>query len=222
MRHPIRCRVLAVFSVALLLAAAPARAQESKDPWDGANRDKWQQPEQVMDELGLKAGSWVADVGCGSGYFTYHLADRVMPQGRVYAVDIREKLINEMSHQALGKWLIQVKPVLGAPDNPHLPRGRFDAILLVHSYHEMPEHDAMTEAFYRALRPGGRLGIIEFAAPDSQQRDESYKRHKIPASTVKEEILRHGFEFVATEPGFIVPGEDGAKQYFLLFAKPGD
>ncbi len=220
MRHRIIRKILAGFNLVLLLAIAAARAQESKDPWDGANRDKWQRPEQVMDELGLKLGSWVADVGCGSGYFTYHLADRVTPQGRVYAVDIREELISQMSHQALSKWLIQVKPVVGAPDDPHLPRGRFDAIMLVHSYHEMPEHDAMTEAFYRALRPGGRLGIIEFVAPDTQPRDESYKRHKIPASTVKEEVLRHGFEFVATEPGFTVPGEDWAKQYFLLFAKP--
>ncbi len=211
-------KTLAVLSL-LFLTAALAHAQQSQDPWTWPNRDKWQRPAQVMDELGLKPGSWVADVGCGPGYFTYHLADRVTPQGRVYAVDIQEKLINQMSHQVLSKWLIQVRPVLGKPDNPRLPRGRFDAILLVHSYHEMRDHDAMTEALYRALRPGGRLGIIEFAAPDSQPREDSYRRHRIQASTVKEEILRHGFEFVASEPSFQVPDEPQVKQFFLLFAK---
>lgn len=212
-------KTLAVLSLCLL-AATLALAQQSQDPWEWPNRDNWQRPEQVMDELGLKPGSWVADVGCGSGYFTYHFADRVTPQGRVYAVDIQEKLINQINHQALSKWLIQIKPVVGAANNPRLPRGRFDAILLVHSYHEMRDHDAMTEAFFRALRPGGRLGIIEFTAPDSQPREQSYARHKIQASVVKEEILRHGFEFVGNEPSFTVPDEPKVKQFFLLFAKP--
>jgi predicted methyltransferase len=206
-----------------LSAAAGQAGSTNADPWDWPERDRWQHPEEVMDELRLRAGSQVADVGCGSGYFTYHLADRVGPQGKVYAEDIQPKLIRGLWHQALSRWLVQVRPVLGEEDNPHLPRQRLDAILVVDSYHEMRAHEAMVKAFYRALRPGGFLGIIEFEAPDNQPRDDAYKHHQIPPRTVREEIAAQGFEFIGNEPGFRIPGASwGRNQYFLLFEKPDE
>lgn len=206
---------------ALGLSAAADQEAATADPEYWAERDKWQRPEEVMNDLRLRAGSQVADVGCGEGYFTFHLAGRVGPQGRVYAEDIQPDLIRGLWHRALSRWLVQVRPVLSEESDPRLPRQRLDAILLVLSYHEMHGHDAMVKAFYHALRPGGLVGVIEFEAPDNQPRQEAYTRHRIPARTVKEEFTRQGFQFVATEPGFS-PSGTKRKQFFLLFAKPGE
>lgn len=217
-----KLKSLAHYSIfALFLAVLPAVSQQdsSQNPWEWQNRDKWQKPEEVMNELRLREGSKVADVGCGSGYFTFHLAERVGPQGKVYAVDIQPDLIRQLWHQSLTKWLVQVRPVFGEVDNPRLPSHSLDAILLVHSYHEMREHDAMVNAFYLALKPGGLLGIIEFLGPDEQPREESYKLHQIPPHTVREEVTGHGFLFVGNEQAFDAPGFN-KKQYFLLFKEP--
>lgn len=219
-RHSVpRLSALGVPAGAGLSAAADQQSSAAAHPWDWPERDKWQRPEEVMNELHLRTGSRVADVGCGSGYFTFHLAGRVGPQGKVYAEDIQPELICTLWHQVLSKWLVQVRPVLGDEDNPHLPRQRLDAVLLVHSYHEMRPHAVLVKALYRALRPGGLLGIIEFEAPENQPRDDSYKHHRIPLRTVREEMAAQGFEFVAKEPGFKSPGAS-RNQYFLLFEKP--
>jgi predicted methyltransferase len=221
-RHGVpRLSALGLPAGAGLSAAADQQSSAPAHPWDWPERDKWQRPEEVMNELHVRVGSRVADVGCGSGYFTFHLAGRVGPQGKVYAEDIQPELIHTLWHQVLSKWLVQVRPVLGDQDNPHLPRQRLDAILLVHSYHEMRPHEVLVKAFYRALRPGGLLGIIEFEAPDNQPRDDSYQHHRIPLRTVREEITAQGFEFVAKEPGFKAPeASKDRNQYFLLFEKP--
>jgi arsenite methyltransferase len=212
-----RFRICIIF-LALNVAARAGLGQQSPCPWDPQNRDKWQRPEEVMDDLRIKPGSVVADVGCGRGYFAIHLADRVGPQGKVYAVDINEDEIDGLQHKVLSEWLVQVKAQVGADDNPYLPRGRVDAILVVHAYHEMHEHDAMVEAFYRALKPRGLLGIIEFDAPDDQPRDESYEKHRIPPRVVRQEITSHRFRFVAAEPGFKA-GTEKRNQSFLVFEK---
>jgi len=215
----LRCLIL----VLVLLGALPALAQQTasqQDPWK--KRDAWQRPEEVMNALRLRPGSAVADVGCGRGYFTHHLADRVGPQGEVYAVDIEHELIDGIRHQALSKWLVQVKAVLGAPDDPHLPAHALDAILVVLAYHEMRDYDAMLESFYRALKPGGLLGIIEFNVRNLQPRSAYFEQHQIPPQVVREEVTHHHFRFLQDEPGFSVPGGSGRDQYFLLFEKPQD
>jgi len=223
MRFPAKSRVIRppVF-LALILAAtlAPQRAR-AQDPWEARNRDAWQRPDEVMNILGLKPGSVVADAGCGKGYFTFHLADRVGPQGKVYAVDIKKDLIADLQREAEAKSLSQIEPVVGAPDDPHLPLGTLDAILVVDAYHEMHDYDAMLETFYRALKPGGLLGIIDFEAELGQGRSTYFEQHKLPAVVVREDATRHQFGFLYNEPGFTVP-QEGRKLYFLLFEKPRD
>ena len=221
-RHKVRLPGLLL--AALVLSVLPALGQggsTNPNPWDSSERDKWQRPEEVMNVLRLRAGSAVADVGCGRGYFTYRLANRVGPQGEVFAVDIQPELIDELRHQALSKWLVQVKAVLGAPDDPHLPAHALDAILVVHAYHEMRDYDAMLESFYRALKPGGLLGIIDFSVSDHQPRSAYFEQHQIPSQVVREEVTRHHFRLLEKEPGFSVPGSSWrSDQFFLLFDKP--
>jgi ubiquinone/menaquinone biosynthesis C-methylase UbiE len=206
--------------LAALLALAPQTASQ-EDPKEWRKRDAWQHPEEVMNALRLKPGSTVADVGCGRGYFTYQLADRVGPQGEVYAVDIKQELIDGVRHQALSRWLVQVKALLGAPDDPHLPAHRLDAILVVHAYHEMRDYDAMLESFYRALKPGGLLGIIEFSVRNHQPRSTYFEQHKIPPEIVRGEATHHRFRLLHNEPRFSdAASGSGRDQYFLVFEKP--
>jgi predicted methyltransferase len=223
MRFPTKSRVIRppVFLALMLAAVLASQRARAEDPWGAKNRDAWQRPDEVMNALGLRPASAVADVGCGKGYFAFHLADRVGPQGKVYAVDVKKDLIADLRRKAEAKKLSQIEPVVGAADDPHLPPGTLDAILVVDAYHEMHDYDAMLEAFYRALKPGGLLGIIDFEAEPGEERSTYFQQHKLPPAVVRQDATRHRFRFLHNEPGFAVP-QEGRKLFFLLFEKPRD
>jgi predicted methyltransferase len=172
----------------------------------------------VLDALGVKAGTRVADIGSGSGYFTFRLAAVVGAEGRVYAVDIDEEAINKVRERKEREKLAQVEPILGESADPRLPQD-LDAVLIVDTYYEFREYDRMREATFRALKPGGRLMIIDGEAPAGRPRTEYHRLHSIPAELVREEVARHGFVFKESRPGFSDP-EYGKKMYFLIFERP--
>jgi len=207
----------------LLIAAAlivPVRTRSAgADAWAWPTRDTWQRPQEVMDELGLKAGSAVADVGCGDGYFTFRLADRVGPEGRVYAVDIQADQIKKILQQASEKKLPQITGIVGDADNPHLPPGALDGILVVKAYHEFDAHDAMLAHFLAALKPGGRLAIIDYIAEPGQPRSEYTSHHRIPPGLVQEEVGQDGFKLIRREDDIRIP-DDSRILFFLLFDRP--
>jgi predicted methyltransferase len=205
---------MACLTVALLWAGAALAGQD-----DGKARDAWQRPEAVMDALGIKPGSVVGDIGAGGGYFTFHLAQRVGPKGKVYAEDILEDEVNKIRERAAKEKLSQVEAILGAKDDPKLPEGSLDAVLIVNAYHEMREHDAMLRAVFRALKPGGLLAIIDAPAPPGEPRESYFDRHRIPEQFVRDETARNGFSFTRQEPGFHSP-ERGRDYFFLIFKKP--
>src|SRR4030095_12824222 len=140
--------------LALPFLAAPLHSQ---DEWK--IRDTWGKPQEVMDVLGIKAGSAVADVGAGEGYFTFRLAARVGPTGKVYAEDILDDRLDKIRTRATTQKLAQIETILGATDDPRLPAEQLDVVLVVNAYHEMREYDAMLRGMFRALKPGGLLGI---------------------------------------------------------------
>lgn len=198
-----------------LLCAATALAGQD----DSKARDAWQKPEAVMDALGIKTGSAVADIGAGGGYFTFHLAQRVGPKGKVYAEDILEDEVNKIRDRAAKEKLLQIEAVLGSKDDPKLPEGSIDSILIVNAYHEMREHDAMLRAVFRALKPGGLLAIIDAPSEPGEPREKYYDRHRIPEQFVREDAAHNGFNFLRQEPGFHSP-ERGRDYFFLVFKKP--
>lgn len=207
-------RPAAALLMATSLSLLPT-ASSGADP-----RDRWQRPREVMDTLGVRAGSVVADVGSGDGYFAFHLARRVGPKGRVLAVDIAEDPVRALREAALRRRLGQIQPVLGAADEPRLPAAALDAILVVNAYHEMTAHDAMMSAFARALKPGGRLGIIDKRAAPGESRSAYAARHVLPAEIVREDAERHGLAFVREARGFVRPRRGGEDWYFLVFTRP--
>jgi ubiquinone/menaquinone biosynthesis C-methylase UbiE len=157
----------------LLLLLGPAGAQQPRQhgrlfpPQDlalleGPDRDAWQRPDQIMDHLGIAEGSVVADLGAGGGWFTIRLARRVEPNGRVYAQDIQPEMIGAIDRRVEREGLNKiVKTVLGTALDPKLP-APVDVVLIVDAYHEMEDPRTLLRNVRKSLKPGGRVGIVEF------------------------------------------------------------
>lgn len=172
-----------------------------------------------MDDLGIRAGSVVADVGCGRGYFTFPLAERVGPKGKIYAEDVDQDDLAAIRRQARKEGLTQIEAVEGSSDDPHLPAASLDVVLIVNAYHEFQEHDAMLQAIYRTLKPGGFLGLIDGVAEAGHPRSYYNGTHRLPGAFEREDALHAGFHFVRQAPGF-KRTDDGKEFYFLIFQKP--
>jgi predicted methyltransferase len=204
--------ILSLLAAALLTTAACAQNS-------GPARDRWQRPDEVMDALGIHAGSVVADVGCGRGYFTMLLARRVGPEGKVYAEDINDDVLADVRRDAKQEGLKQVEEIHGAPDDPHLPAGSLDVVLTVNSYHEWRQYDQMLRQLYQALKPGGLFGLIDGVAEPGQAREVYQDEHRMPESMERDDLTRNGFHLRREAPGF-TRQDDGKKFYFLIFEKP--
>lgn len=160
--------LLALFAAAGVTAAAqePRHGRlfppENLGLLEGPDRDAWQRPDQIMDALGIADGATVADLGAGAGWFTIRLARRVGPNGRVYAEDIQPQMIEAITRRIQREGLRNVTTILGAPDDPRLPAGKLDAVLMVNVYHELEDPVALLRNVARSLAPKGRLGIVDF------------------------------------------------------------
>jgi ubiquinone/menaquinone biosynthesis C-methylase UbiE len=129
---------------------------------EGPDRDLWQLPDQIMDALGIAERSVVADIGAGGGWFTIRLARRVGTSGLVYAEDIQPQMLEATMRRVAREGLGNVRRVLGTPDDPRLPPGSCDAALLLDTYHELDNPVAMLRSAAKALKPQGRIGVIDF------------------------------------------------------------
>jgi predicted methyltransferase len=129
---------------------------------EGPDREAWQQPGRVMDVLGIADGSVVADIGAGGGWFTVRLARRVGPRGLVYAEDVQRQMIDAIARRVQREGLRNVRVVLGTDDDAKLPPEALDAAIIVDAYHEVQNRVALLQSISRALKPNGRLGIIDF------------------------------------------------------------
>ena len=148
--------------------AASGEHRKTSEPYtgdltifDSPGRDERLQINRVMDILGITAGKTVADVGAGSGWFTVRAARRVGDGGTVYAVDINPESIRYIEDRAQKEKLHNVKTILGKADDPLLPAGAIDAVLLLKTYHEVAEPVGLLRNLRTALRPGAKVGIID-------------------------------------------------------------
>ena len=133
---------------------------------EAPDRDQWQKPDQIMDALGVAEGSVVAELGAGGGWFTLRLAERVGPNGSVYAEDVQQAMLEGIRRRMQSQNRSNVTTVLGTASDPHLP-GALDAVLISDAFHEMdiPEDPKAVVTLLRniaqALKPQGRLGIVD-------------------------------------------------------------
>jgi ubiquinone/menaquinone biosynthesis C-methylase UbiE len=145
----------------------------------------------------------VGDIGAGNGFFTTRLARAVGSTGRVYAVDVNPVTLRELK-AALGSDAANVELVRGEENDPKLPAGRLDAAVIVNAYHEFAEYQAMLRGIHAALKPGGRLVLVEPAPMRSGDttRDAQAKRHSIAIAFVEADLKEAGFEIAARETTF--------------------
>ena len=151
-------------------------------------RDNLGEAEVVMDLAAIKAGTTVADIGAGEGYYTVRLAERVGAKGRVLAQDIDPGAIQRLGQRVERERLDNVSIKTGAPDDPRLPASSFDRVFLVHMYHEVSEPYAFLWRLRPALRPGGQVIVVDVDRPTD--------RHGIPPSLLFCEFQAVGFRLV--------------------------
>jgi len=125
------------------------------------DRDEWQEPDKVMDELHIADGSRVADVGAGGGWFTARLARRVGPNGAVYAEDVQKQMVEAIEQRARQDGLGNVHAILSSSRDPRLPQN-LDAVLVVDAYGQLAYPIDVLGHIRSALAPNGRLGVVDF------------------------------------------------------------
>jgi ubiquinone/menaquinone biosynthesis C-methylase UbiE len=206
-------RRAACAAVLSLAVAAGIRAQE-------ANRDEWQKVDAIFEALGVRPGATIADVGAGDGFFTARLAKKVGDDGRVYAVDVSDSALGRLRRRVEKDALANVTVVEGAEDDPKLPAGSLDAALIVNAYHEMREHQAVLTAIRLALKPEGRLVIVEPISKEmrSRPRERQTRDHEIAPDFVQEDAKAAGFRIVSLEDPFTERRTDRATEWMLVFA----
>ncbi len=197
-------RCLAILLVTLLPAGSKAA---------GEDRDQWQQPARVMADLGLRRGSTVADIGCGSGYFTLRLAKAVGPTGKVFAVDPSADALNALRGQIERDHLGNVEVVASEPVDTKLPSARCDCALFCDVLHEVPQDQRapLVGDTVRTMKKGGFLFVIDYR-----------KSHEVKFDPYEKLIPRENLVRYGTDAGLVLDAEFHYLKYqvFLRFRKP--
>ena len=173
-------------------------------------RESEEQPDAALDAIGIAKGSTVADVGAGAGYITWRMAERVGPTGKVYANDIQQKMLDLLQKNMQDRKIYNVQTVLGGVDDPKLPAGIIDLVILVDVYHEFSEPQQMLRRMREALRPDGRLVLLEYRAEDPKV--PIRPEHKMTVEQAKSEVEPEGYRLdkvLETLP----------RQHILIFKK---
>ena len=226
MKVPRTSTALLLLAAAWLAVPRPApgapadRRPASVMSWRGAEwleragREEEQRPDEIIRTMGLKDGDVVADLGCGPGYFARRRARAVAPRGRVYAVDIQPEMLDLLRGRVEREGLANVVPVLGAVDDPRLPEGALDWVLLVDVYHELQQPRATLARVRAALAPRGKVAVIEYRLEGTTAlhiREE----HRMSPRQVLAEWEPAGFRLVARH-------EFLPTQHFFVFEKAPD
>ena len=165
--------------------------------WKGAEwllretREKEERVSVLMEALGVEAGQTVCDLGCGNGYHALRLAKRVGSSGKVLAVDIQQPMLDMLEKRSSAAGLANIEPILGGTDDPKIPDGSCDLILLVDVYHEFSDPETMLAKMRKALKPDGRIALVEFRSEDPEVPIK--KLHKMSKEQILKEYLPAGY-----------------------------
>ncbi len=161
---------------------------------DRSDRAERERPDAVLDALTLRDGMVVADVGAGSGYFTLRLARRVGATGHVIATDVQPEMLAMVKERAAAAGLANVETRLVMPDDAGLAPASIDLALMVDVYHELADPAAVVGGLRRALKPGGRLVLVEYRGEDPEVPIKP--EHKMTLAQIKAELEPMGFRLV--------------------------
>jgi predicted methyltransferase len=212
-----RLPIWALVILAMAITAVVPHAQHTRlfkpedlSELEQPDRDEWQRPDKIMDVLGIGEASFVADLGAGSGWFTIKLAGRVGPNGMVYAEDIQRPMIQAIKIRVDRLGLKNVTTVLGKSTDPQIPVP-VDAVLICDAYHEWEQPVALLRNMATKLKPGARIGIVDFTKDGGGPGPEMDER--VDPETVIRDVQAAGLVLRSRET-FL------KYQYMLVFEKP--
>ena len=180
-------------------------------PWlERDSREAEERTSALLDALELRSGACVADIGAGSGRLTVPIARRIAP-GTAFGTDIQPEMLRFLEARARTEGLTNLRGILGDEDDTMLPEGQVDLVLLVDAYHEFSYPWEMMRSIVRALRPGGRVALVEFRAEDPEVPIKAL--HKMTEAQARRELEAAGLRWVRTDPRL-------PWQHLMWFEKP--
>ena len=175
-----------------------------------SDREAEEKPSLIIEELGVEKDHVLADIGAGSGYFSFLLAPLV-PEGRVIAVDIQQQMLDFIEGKKKLRQVSNVETLLGTIEDTKLPASEVDLVILVDAYHEFSHPREMMESVVEGLKPGGRVIFLEYRGEDPSINIKPL--HKMTVKQVRDEMAAVGLEFVEVRDFLPI-------QHFLIFQKP--
>jgi ubiquinone/menaquinone biosynthesis C-methylase UbiE len=227
MRIPQLAHIAASFALVCAPLAVNAQDRTPASPSAAARsgentplrREVWQRVPDIFAAVGARPGSRIADLGAGEGWLAVRLARQVGPSGRVFAVDISEAALGLLAGQLAKDTLRNVELVLAEEDDPRLPFGTLDGVVILNAYHEMTKRVPVLEGVKRALKPGGLLVIVDNVPRDSgRSRKEQVADHVLAIDFARDDLEAQGFEIVSSHPNFIdhKAGDHRQRQWLLV------
>lgn len=190
---------------------AHVMGHQGADWLERPERASEENPDRMVELLELRKGDHVADIGAGTGYISWRMAQRVGPEGKVYAVDIQPEMLELLEAQMKKRGLKNVVPVLGGVSDPKLPPASIDLAIMVDVYHELEQPAEMLENIFKALKPGGRIAFVEYRAEDPNVPIKNV--HKMSEAQVKKEAAAAGLQWEKTY-------SDLPWQHLIIVKKP--
>ena len=218
------------YSLAIAFVATVSPAEEIPEPltdylgreiattmhWQGAGwllratREREENASKMLEELRLVEGMRVCDLGCGNGYHVLPMAKMVGESGQVIGADIQKEMLDMLEVRAKGEGLENIQTVLSLPHDPKLPESSVDLVLMVDVYHEVNYPVQLLASIKKALRPGGRVVLVEYRAEDPKVPIKPL--HKMSKEQIDKEMVENGFE--------LSRAYDGLPWQHLLFYAP--
>jgi len=175
---------------------AHVMGHQAADWLERPERQEEERPDLLIQALKLKPGDAVADIGAGTGYYSWRMAEKVGGKGRVYAVDIQQEMLDLLARKMAEKKINNVQGVLGTITDPRLPTNAVDLVLMVDVYHEFSHPHEMMKAICNGLKRDGRVVFVEFRAEDPKVPIKEV--HKMSEAQVRKEMDLHSVEWVET------------------------
>jgi ubiquinone/menaquinone biosynthesis C-methylase UbiE len=184
--------------------------------FESEDRENYAMRHEIVAALNLVPGMAVADIGAGTGFFTRLFAEKVGPAGKVYAVDIAPQFLEHIAADAKKRRQGQVVTILGSQDSTNLPSESVDLVFLSDVYHHLEKPERTIASIRQALRPGGRLIVIDFDRVEGKSSAFVLKHVRASQAVFRKEIEAAGFAGIPT------PNPPRLKEnFFLRFEKPG-
>ncbi len=193
---------------------APVMSYHGADWLERPSRIEEERPDEVIAAMGLKDGDVAVDLGCGTGFFARRMAKAVAPTGKVYGVDIQPEFLEMLKGYCEKEEITNVVPVLGVENDPKLPKGAIDWIVLVDVYHEFQHPQAMLAKMRESLKPDGKVALVEYRLHGDTAKHIKIE-HRMSVKQVLSEWNPAGFELVDLQ-------EFLPSQHLFIFQKDPD